>query len=65
MFSNLFIPTETPCKNEELSYPEPNWEDEEHIVMNLTCVAIFGITDTVQDKVHILIWIRFCVIILC
>lgn len=55
MFSNLFIPTETPCKNEELSYPEPNWEDEEHIVMNLTCVAIFGITDTVQDKVHILI----------
>lgn len=55
MFFNFVVSTETPCKNEELSCPEPNWEDEEHVVMNLTCVAIFGITDTLQDEVHIFI----------
>lgn len=31
---------------------EPNWEDEEHIVTNLTCLAVVGIEDPVRPEVN-------------
>lgn len=30
---------------------EPNWEDEENIVANLTCIAVVGIEDPVRPEV--------------
>lgn len=31
---------------------EPNWEDEEYIVSNLTCLAVVGIEDPVRPEVN-------------
>lgn len=30
---------------------EPNWDDEENIVANLTCIAVVGIEDPVRPEV--------------
>lgn len=30
---------------------EPNWEDEENIVNNLTCLCVVGIEDPVRPEV--------------
>lgn len=39
-----------PKQNEECASSEPNWEDEESVMSNLTCVAIFGVEDPLIDK---------------
>lgn len=31
---------------------EPNWDDEEFIVSNLTCIAVVGIEDPVRPEVN-------------
>lgn len=31
---------------------EPNWDDEENIVANLTCLAVVGIEDPVRPEVE-------------
>ena len=31
---------------------EPNWEDEEDILSNLTCIAVVGIEDPVRPEVR-------------
>ena len=31
----------------------PNWDDEDSIVKNLTCVCLVGIEDPVRDEVMI------------
>ena len=37
---------------------EPNWENEDGIVKNLTCIAIVGIEDPVRDEVYFLYYIK-------
>lgn len=32
---------------------EPNWDDEDNIVNNLTCLAVVGIEDPVRPEVRI------------
>ena len=39
--------------NEEPCSPEPDWNDEDRIVSNLTCVCIVGIEDPVRPEVNI------------
>ena len=34
---------------------EPNWDDEDHIISNLTCLCIVGIEDPVRPEVIFLI----------
>ena len=36
--------------NEELIDGEPDWENEDDIVCNLTCICIVGIEDPVRDE---------------
>jgi len=38
--------------NEEHINSEPDWDDEQHIVSNLTCVCIVGIEDPVRPEVR-------------
>jgi magnesium-transporting ATPase (P-type) len=33
---------------------EPNWDDEEHIVNNLTCLGLVGIEDPVRPEVSVI-----------
>lgn len=33
---------------------EPNWEDEENMVNNLTCLCVVGIEDPVRPEVNLL-----------
>ena len=35
----------------EISSPEPDWDDEENIVNDLTCIGIVGIQDPVRPEV--------------
>lgn len=42
---------ESPNQNEELMAAEPDWDQEEKIVSNLTCVGIVGIEDPVRPEV--------------
>ncbi len=44
------------CKeNEERMDTEPNWEDEDYIVSNLTALGVVGIEDPVRPEViHLL-----------
>jgi Ca2+ transporting ATPase len=39
---------------------EPNWDDEQNIIANLTCIGIFGIEDPVRPEVSIRILLRIC-----
>ena len=39
--------------NEEHIDTEPDWDDEERIVSNLTCVCIVGIEDPVRPEVYL------------
>jgi len=39
--------------NEEHIDSEPDWDDEEQIVSNLTCVCIVGIEDPVRPEVYV------------
>jgi len=38
--------------NEEQVDREPDWDDEDRIVSNLTCLCIVGIEDPVRPEVH-------------
>lgn len=38
-------------ENEVLSEGDPNWDDEDNIVKDLTCVCIVGIEDPVRPEV--------------
>jgi len=38
--------------NEEHIQSEPDWDDEERVVSNLTCVCIVGIEDPVRPEVY-------------
>jgi len=40
--------------NDELMMNEPNWDDEDSIISNLTCVCIVGIEDPVRPEVSYL-----------
>ena len=42
---------EEAAANEEQIDSEPDWDDEERIVSNLTCVCIVGIEDPVRPEV--------------
>ena len=46
------------AQNEEHMDQEPNWEDEEHIVCNLTCLCIVGIEDPVRPEVSFVSFTR-------
>jgi Ca2+ transporting ATPase len=35
---------------------EPKWDDEQNIITNLTCIAIFGIEDPVRPEVTSLVF---------
>jgi len=37
--------------NDEVVLSEPDWEDENAIVSNLTCIAVVGIEDPVRPEV--------------
>jgi len=37
--------------NEVLMESEPNWDDEDDIVRDLTCICIVGIEDPVRPEV--------------
>lgn len=43
---------EVPKENEGSSSPEPDWKDEQSIMSDLTCVAIFGVEDPIRDEVR-------------
>lgn len=39
---------------------EPNWDDEEHTVNNLTCLGLVGIEDPVRPEVSIIHVVNLC-----
>jgi len=39
--------------NVEHIITEPEWDDEERIVSNLTCICIVGIEDPVRPEVYV------------
>jgi len=39
--------------NEEHFDTEPDWDDEERIVSNLTCLCVVGIEDPVRPEVRL------------
>jgi len=41
------------ASNEERMDGEPDWDDEDRIVSNLTCVCIVGIEDPVRPEVYV------------
>jgi len=45
------VVTDGAAANEEHMDTEPDWDDEERIVCNLTCVCIVGIEDPVRPEV--------------
>ena len=49
--SRNFVKSDPKC-NEQLFTDEPDWEDEESIVTDMTCLAIVGIEDPVRDEVR-------------
>ena len=48
--SRNFVKSDPKC-NEQLYTDEPDWENEESIVKDMTCLAIVGIEDPVRDEV--------------
>ena len=40
--------------NDELMMNEPNWDDEDSIISNLTCICVVGIEDPVRTEVSYL-----------
>lgn len=38
--------------NEEHMDVEPNWDEEDNIIANLTCLCVVGIEDPVRPEVH-------------
>ena len=49
---NVTYVTDGAAANEEHIDHEPDWDDEDHIVSNLTCVCIVGIEDPVRPEVY-------------
>jgi Ca2+ transporting ATPase len=45
-----FVPDGAAANEEHIDY-EPNWDDEDHIVSNMTCLCIVGIEDPVRTEV--------------
>lgn len=42
------------AENNQVSSPSaPNWDDEDEVIKDLTCIAIIGIQDPVRDEVEI------------
>jgi hypothetical protein len=40
-------------ENEEVMKADHDWEDEDSIVQNLTCILVTGIQDPVRDEVSL------------
>lgn len=47
-------------ENEVVCEGEPNWEDEDNIVKDLTCVCIVGIEDPVRPEVSFFLYFIQC-----
>lgn len=55
---------EVPKENEGSSSPEPDWKDEQSVMSDLTCVAIFAVEDPIRDEVAMMLHSIFVIQIL-
>ena len=50
----LRVGTEDGSTNTSQASSEPDWNDEDHIVSDLTCICVVGIEDPVRPEVGII-----------
>lgn len=51
---------EVPKESEGSSSPEPDWKDEQSVMSDLTCAAIFAMEDPIRDEVAMMLHSIFC-----